>query len=476
MTAYVDSWLYVPIDQLHEPVGIVKRQLTIRPKQMRQDAQPKPIYLYDDSREGYLGLPIDWGLNMYPDLEVEDRTVRGGRIRVPTLPDPHHPLAPEGQAEFMQAMYDATHDYFAFLAKAGTGTGKTVTFLWTAARRARRTLVIVPSESLMRQWVKEIHDKLGVPKHMIGTIQQDTCEYDCPFVVGLVHTIVRRDFDREVLESFGTVGWDEVHRMGAFTFSQSVGMFPAEAKIAMTATDKRKDGADKVFLWYFGFAQVTAETETLPCQVKVLKYKAEKVWGSSREALIKCLTLDKKRNNKILKLVAKLYDAGRYVLLIGDNVKHLQTLKLKLIDDGIPEEHIGQFTASYYPEGKKKGSWAEKSKKMPPEELDRIRQDDEVCIILATYGSFKEGVDIPRLDAGIDVTPRTEGIQVIGRIRRRRDGKPLPVWYTIDDVKSKRLRSYTKARIEDYLESDNVEVLGYDSGTESNTRKKRSKT
>lgn len=464
MSAHVDRWLYIPVDELGAPLGVLKRELTVRPTQMRQDVRPKPIYLFDESKAGYLGIPIDWGLNRYPNLEVKDRTVRGARIKVPTLPDPYHHLAPEGQAEFMQAMLDATHNYFAFLAKAGTGTGKTVTALWVAAKRARRTLIIVPSESLLVQWVEEIHKKLGVPYNQIGTIQQEACDIDTPFVVGLVHTIVRRDFPLEVVEAFGTVVWDEVHRMGAFTFSQSVGMFPAQAKIAMTATDKRKDGADKVFLWYFGFAQVTADTETLPCEIRVLRYVAEKVWGTTRETLIKCLTLDKKRNAKILKLVAKLYDAGRYILIIGDNVKHLQGLLLGLEDMGIPKEHLGQFTASYYPEGKKRGGWSDKSKKMPPEALARIKEDPEVCIIAATYGSFKEGVDIPRLDAGIDVTPRTEGIQVIGRIRRRRDGKPLPVWYTIDDVKSKRLRGYTKARIKDYLESDNVEVLNYDTG------------
>lgn len=483
--AYVSGWLYVPLVYVPSLPALV-RELTITPRTFGDDGNPppKPIQLYDRSKinDGYIGIPIDWGLAKFPHIPVEDNTVRGRRIRVNKLPDPNHPLAAEGQADFMAQMYDHANNCYSVLAKAGTGTGKTVSALWVAAKRGRSTLVIVPSEFLLDQWVNEISDKLGLPKHHIGIVQQNRCDYKHPIVVGLVHSVVKRDYPEDFYTAFGTIIWDEVHRMGAYTFSQSIGMFPAEAKIAMTATDERKDGADKVFLWYFGRSQVQAKTQVLPCDVKILNYRSAKpVWGSDRGAMIKCLTLDKQRNGKILKLVANLYNKGRVILVIGDSIKQLQDLREALYHDyDVPLQAMGQFTASYYPAeatDPKTGrvvKWADKSKKTKKETTNIIKTDPNVAIVFATYGSFKEGVDIPRLDAGIDVTPRAEGIQVIGRIRRRYnypDGtsKPKPIWFTIRDTRAGRFTQYCNARIKDYLKSGNTEV--YDDDYTSTTPK-----
>lgn len=463
---YVSSWLYVPLRLLGAPAAVIERELTIRPVSLSTDSvPPEPIPMFDNSVPGYLGVPIDWGLRRYGNLQIEDRTSMGRRIRVPKIPDPYHAKASEGQADFMAELLAVSQTCYAFLAKAGTGTGKTVSALWLAAMRGRSTLIVVHSTALLKQWTDEIHDKLGVPRDQIGVIRQDKCQYKKPFVVALVHTIVRRDYPEEVTDAFGTVIYDEVHRMGAASFSQSIGMFTAQVKLAMTATENRKDKADKVYFWYFGAPSVLAEAKALACQVKVLKHKCMKPFGEGARAIaLKCLESDKQRNQKILKLVAELYDIGRYVLVIGDSIRHLQTLLYALYSSGIPMEHMGMFTGSYYPAtvvgGKTK--FSEKSKPIKQDELTRIKEDPEVCIVFATYGSFKEGVDIPRLDAGVDVTPRTEGVQVLGRIRRKHKNKPMPIWYTIDDVAFEMFKRYTKARVKDYLSSGNVELLNDD--------------
>ena len=62
------------------------------------------------------------------------------------------------------------------------------------------------------------------------------------------------------------------------------------------------------------------------------------------------------------------------------------------------------------------------------------------------------GVDVPWLDAGIDLTPRTEPEQVLGRVRRQYDGKKMAHWFSpvdkgfsriIENINSARLKAYT---------------------------------
>jgi hypothetical protein len=63
---------------------------------------------------------------------------------------------------------------------------------------------------------------------------------------------------------------------------------------------------------------------------------------------------------------------------------------------------------------------------------------------------MKEGTNMPWLDAGIDATPRADGEQAIGRIRRPMPGKPTPVWFTLIDTEIPILRGYATARLRDY--------------------------
>lgn len=70
-------------------------------------------------------------------------------------------------------------------------------------------------------------------------------------------------------------------------------------------------------------------------------------------------------------------------------------------------------------------------------------------------------VDIPRLNAGIDATPRSDAIQLIGRIRRPYPDKKKPLWYTIVDRKSKVFVRHYNSRKREYL-ANNMEVEEHD--------------
>jgi len=90
-------------------------------------------------------------------------------------------------------------------------------------------------------------------------------------------------------------------------------------------------------------------------------------------------------------------------------------------------------------------------RRIPKKELDATKNTKR--ILFATFGMFAKGVDVPRLSAGVDCTPRSRAQQVHGRILRVQEDKPIPIWVTIRDVNSYRLERQFAQRIDEYVSS-----------------------
>ena len=98
-----------------------------------------------------------------------------------------------------------------------------------------------------------------------------------------------------------------------------------------------------------------------------------------------------------------------------------------------------------------------RKKKQSQATLAKILEHSQ--LIFATYGMIKEGVDIPRLDGGIDATPRSDATQLIGRLRRPHVGKKSPaLWVTLVDANCDRSLRYYQQRLVEY-EQAGAEVM-----------------
>jgi hypothetical protein len=123
-----------------------------------------------------------------------------------------------------------------------------------------------------------------------------------------------------------------------------------------------------------------------------------------------------------------------------------------LIRAGVPSEAIGTIAGEIYDP-------TEKTRRKTKEaEEERVKSDARFEIVLATYGKAKEGLNIPRLDWGIDLTPRADGVQMIGRIRRFVEGKPTPIWVTILDRNVTPFDRYYQSRIKDMRTSKGTTI------------------
>lgn len=456
--AVSSGWFYVPYEAIGEAsLQAEKDRLTYVPT-FSEDEMPVQLFR-DLPDKQYLGVPRDYGMRRFRHLAVDDRRILGDIIQpVPRLPDPNHPAVkePERQAAFMADLEKAVQDQSNFLAVAGTGTGKTVCFLRTAAVYGRKTIILVHLERLMDQWQKEITSKLGVDPRRIGIVQGSRCEWkEKDFVIGMMKSLAMRSYEKEFYRSFGVVGVDETHRVGSPLLSHCAPLFPAKVRVGLSATPKRKDGGDRVFFWHIGQIAVRSEAKPLPMKVFVKRYQSRsKLWGNNRNSRVSCIARDHNRNQMITGFIRRFYQAGRQALIIGDYVWHLQELMERAKAAGVPSEAMGQYTSErqifdmvQQPNGHMKRV-KRRGIKTTPEEFERIKVESQ--LIFATYGIFSEGIDVPRLDAGIDVTPRSDATQVIGRVRRPHDGKPDPFWVTILDEHCHFSKKYFQKRCQDY--------------------------
>lgn len=441
----------------------IERHLTVNPKWYdRNEPRPDPI-ICTKVQGDYIGLPIAWGMQEYPDPDYLNLCSEGGVLEAPKRPDPNHPLASPGQAQFIEDLFKAMQEQHVALARAPTGSGKTVSFLSAAADNGRSTLLITDRTYLgFKQWIPQAMDKIGLTRDQIGIVQGKQCDYKKPFVVAIAKSLTENIYPKEFYSAFGLLGIDETHKFAAPTLAAIAPMFNPQTSVAMSATTERKDGLEIVFKRHFGEVSVQGTAKALPCHVKIVDYHDgghARIPHGNHGVAVTILARLRDRNQIMVNEIKELYDDGRNILVIGDNIRHLQVLEEMCWRAGISDKATGQFTRERYYYETKHDTHKGKPAKIKIQKKSRVTDDylewvqKYARIIFATYGMMKEGTDIPRLDAGIDVTPRSEWEQVGGRVRRPMPGKRIPLWVTMRDTYHKGLMGYFNGRMDDIIKT-----------------------
>jgi superfamily II DNA or RNA helicase len=298
------------------------------------------------------------------------------------------------------------------------------------------TLVIVHKEFLKNQWRERLEEYL--PGIKIGEAQGDTCDYEGKHVVlGMVHSLSGRQYDRAFYQHFGLIVSDEVHRIGAYEWSSVPGRFPARHRLGITATPRRKDGAENVFRYHVGQEIFAAKQESLPFKARFLYSEFYLVKTTSyngtagRSVAINYLIQNETRNRLIAHDMAKALVAGRKLLVVSERLEHL-----KLMDAALRETLTAAAAAipsiGYFVGGKSE---------------EQLAKASTCQVIFATTQLVLEGLDIPALDTLFLTTPLTDIEQAIGRIRRPSEGKKAPVVVDVRDDRVPMCRSSATARL-----------------------------
>jgi superfamily II DNA or RNA helicase len=121
-----------------------------------------------------------------------------------------------------------------------TGSGKTVIGIGAIEWLATATLVVVPTVDLLEQWRRELAREFDVPVGQLGGGEQrveslTVSTYDSAYL--------RAD---ELGDRFGLVVFDEVHHLGGEGYRDVARLLAAPARLGLTATFERPDGAHEV--------------------------------------------------------------------------------------------------------------------------------------------------------------------------------------------------------------------------------------
>jgi superfamily II DNA or RNA helicase len=325
-----------------------------------------------------------------------------------------------------------------FVLQATTGFGKTYCASNMIGHVQRPTLVVVTKEDLMKQWRDELKIFLGLKDEEIGKAQGDVCDYKGKKVVlAMVHSLAKDKYPPEFREYFGFVIFDEVHRMGAETFSKTCGMFPAKLRLGLSATVNRTDGKSAIFTSHIGPVRVKTAMQNLPLKVLFRKtgFKPRqriKVEPARMMGMYKAMAADYQRNQMIIDFVFSAYHKDRTIIVFSElKEAHLVPLMQKAIHAGIPAEemtlYVGGMTEKKRHEAKSKRVW------------------------WATYAMTAEATDNPKLDTAVLATPRANILQPVGRILRESPGKKEPVVLDLVDTCAHILQTFTSKRRTQYF-------------------------
>ncbi|MFC4437816.1 MULTISPECIES: DEAD/DEAH box helicase [Natrialbaceae] len=121
-----------------------------------------------------------------------------------------------------------------------TGSGKTVIALKAIERLAVPTIVVVPTIDLLEQWQRELEREFGHEIGRFGGGEQRLA----PITVSTYDSAyLKAD---SVGDRFGLVVFDEVHHLGGEGYREIARLLAAPARMGLTATFERPDGAHEV--------------------------------------------------------------------------------------------------------------------------------------------------------------------------------------------------------------------------------------
>ena len=329
------------------------------------------------------------------------------RIHLEKLPeDDYYGFEIDGNRRFVLGDFTVTHN--------------TVMAIKIISMIAKKTLIVVHKEFLLNQWIERIQEFLPTAK--IGRIQGPIFESKGKdIVIGMLQTLYDRDFPENSFDDFGLMIVDEVHRIGSCQFSKALLRIQTPLMLGVTATLERKDGLTKVIHHFMG---PTVYSQSQGLQSEDGSVLVRSMTFVSKDMEFNDVATDYRGNTMFSTMITKLCNHGpriRFLVqILADLVEetpeaqilvlgHNRSLLVEL-NDAIVGKEIA--TVGYYLGGMK---------------AKALEDSTEKQIILATYAMASEGFDHKNLSILVMVTPKTDIIQSVGRIFRKKHDRPLIV-------------------------------------------------
>lgn len=395
----------------------------------------KRIQMWDET-DTHIGLPIAWTKLNYPNiysmsLDNDLRTQpKVDGFLTPTEPG-DAPLKPELQRDFISGVKAEMAKNDSAMASMFTGGGKTVSSLKVARHYGLRTIVCVQTNQLKEGWIKSLTELFGMSREDIGIIQANKMDLK-DVTIAMLPTLANKDRLDKIKDYFGFVIVDESSTLGTEFFGEILPKINAKHRLLIDATPYRKDGADVIQFNHVGVPSVIVKDSPMPVKVCVVKYFPKKPYfGKNDEQRLVSMSRDYKRTDLVLDWIEYAYKKDRNIIVVSAKIEHIEGMINKLRQRGIPMSDMGQVTRSKNVRDPRN---YKKILTKQDQSDDVLEQEKQKKILFATPKMIERGVDIPRLDFGIEALPVWKATQFLGRIRRFHLGKKYPKWISIRDV------------------------------------------
>lgn len=306
--------------------------------------------------------------------------------------------------QYQQELNDVCIDAGTALIRSPPGSGKTTVGYSIASHLNLPTLVVVPTERILRQWIRGVEKNLGMSPDDVGVIQGSTRKIR-PLTIGMQQTL--RNCSRDYLDVFGVIIGDEAQRFAANTFFDVIDLFPAAFRIGVSADERRSD--KKEFLVYDVFGPVAKEVPRttlieqgaiIDAEVRIVPSPFEAPWYTKlkpqkransvvQERLATELTEDPERNALILEVLGWCVDEDEPTITLTWRREHCAMLNSQCISNGWDS---GMLMGGKDSQG----------------EFDRTEREMGEGILkqaVGTYQAVGVGFDLPRVSRGIFAAP-----------------------------------------------------------------------
>ena len=406
-----------------EKIDSIIKELTVKPN-INEDfgGKAKPFKVYRKG-ERQMILPKFYGIQKFG--EAENRVPEGDNIDV----DFDGELRPN-QLEPLKKTMETLNKTSGGLLSLHCGAGKTVLSLYIIAQLKKKTLVVVNQEFLMDQWIERI--KQFLPHLRVGKIKRDKIqveEYD--ILLAMLKSLATRKYDKNTFDSFGFVIVDECHNIATKEYSKALQKINSKYMLGLSATPTRSDGLTKVIKWYIGdifFKSVVNDKFDVEVERYIIKssdkdYKKIDLNWKRKPLIARMINNVAEYSERIdfiydkIKEITK--DKSRQILLLSERISLLKELEKRMEDNCDYGFFIGGMK-----------SWER--------ELSMEKQ-----VILATFHIAREALDIKSLNTLILATPKSNIVQAVGRILRKKQGKHLII-DVVDDFSTFKNQSWKR--------------------------------
>ena len=394
MKAVLSNRIYLSVDATHQEY--VDKELTYTIPS--HDPRDPPITIKNMGiiRQGLVTIPSGREDLIPKDYEIVDK-----RIKIPMeFPEFQYELRPSQEDVFNQVNDSC-------IINAWVSWGKTFTALAIAKKLGQKTLVVVHTLALLKQWETEVKKVFGIQTGIIGS---GKFNIDSPIVIGSVQSLYRRI--PAISDRFGTVILDEMHHVSSPTFGRIIDKNKSKYKLGLSGTIERKDGKHVVFRDYFGQTVLKPPKENyMMPKVDIIHSEVRFLDGQHIPWANKVthLTQQEEYIHSVAMIASNYAARGHKVLVVSDRVNFLKICARLSGDEAICI--TGDIPHQQRPDMMKQ-IWKEKD------------------ILYGTQSIFSEGISLDCLSCLVLATPVNNDpllTQLIGRIIRVEKNKRQPV-------------------------------------------------